>query len=225
MRAYQIMDFNNPLSVYYQQHSAQALAPLSDLIQIVPVQCTTPATMPADILLNDKKRRTDTEKAALISHYNLAKKLAQGEEFIILEHDAYLWPEREKDFRLLFEYVHCPIWNCGIAAECYTTNKEVAKFFCELVENDHTHGYRGPLAIMHAAANKYGEKNKTNVVWIVEGLTNQTCVASSCNEALLKKGEVYDAPITQHVVEKTGSTIQRIKKPISRSANPNVFFT
>lgn len=224
MRAYQILDFDNPLSVQYQQHSAQSLAPLSDLIQITPVQCTTPATLPTG-LLYDKKKRTETEKAALVSHYNLVKRLAAGEEFIILEHDAYLWPDRESNFRFLFGHVHYSMWNCGIAAECYTMNKEVAKIFCDMVENDSTHGYRGPLAIMHAAANKYANENKTNVVWIVGGATKQTCIASSCEEAFQKKGEVYDAPITQHVIENIGSTIKRNGKTISRKANPNVFFT
>jgi hypothetical protein len=128
MTAYMIMDFNNPVSVEYSKKSIESFKCVSDLIEIIPYQCTTPK----DLVWRDNEKDqhgfgplldpsvcgvklsfvpsnpkkggsfTQPEIAGLVSHYKLWRKQATAKErFIILEHDAYIL--NEEKFRALFE--------------------------------------------------------------------------------------------------------------------------
>ena len=228
MNAYQIVDFDNPTSVQYYQYSVQSLRPVADLLNIEQVQCITPKTLPSGILGDDKKR-SETEKAALVSQYLLIKRIAQGERLIVMEHDAYLRPGFEQTFRDAFVLIdQTALWVPGIACECYTMNQRVAQIFCDLFERDSQHGVRGPLAMMFEAGREYCKKVGGQVLWPLYAKENnnynKSCLASTPDDAHHGRGKILDAAITQHVDETAGVTIKR-NKQINRKNNPNVHFT
>lgn len=128
MKAYMIMDFNNPVSIAYSKKSIETFKPVQDLIEIIPIQCCVPADLewidnqdqwgnspsldpcvcgiPFTFYQDSKKRScwSYTEISAFISHYRLwAKQAETPERFIVLEHDAYL--KDEQQFRKLFKYL------------------------------------------------------------------------------------------------------------------------
>lgn len=227
--AYQIVDFHNPISVQYMEYSRKSFECVKDILTIEPYQCFTPDTQPRNIDLSWKKR-TLTEQACLYTHYSLATRLKHEDRFIIMEHDAYLWPNKQQEFRELLKLLNSVVWVVGIAAECYTMDQEVAKFFCNQVENDRSVNARGPLGHLFDAGNKFCRERESSlsavwpVSWHETNVHNKLCVAKTCTEAHLGKGIVLDAPVTQNVKEDIGVTIKR-KKTISRKNNPNVHFT
>lgn len=143
MKAYMIMDFNNPVSVAYSKMSIESFKPVEDLVEIVPIQCTKPKDLvwidevdqwgvgpmikvgefkfsfwPHQVLRSGNRNFTETEKAVIISHLKLWLK-EEDKRFIIMEHDAYLTNEKKfrKDFERMNEY---GVWMPGIAMECYS---------------------------------------------------------------------------------------------------------
>lgn len=225
MKAYQIVDFNNPVSVNYYKYSVSSFAPVKDLLDIEQVQCIVPATLPSNINFDPKKKRSDTEKAVLASHYMLIKRLAVGEKFIIMEHDAYLWPEKVELFRTMLDKISTTaVWISGIAVECYTMSQEVAKRYCELMENDSSHNRPGPMSILHTAGNDVCLTKNTRVVWPLYGETGKLVFAENVNLASAGKGKTNDAPVTQYVNLNAGVTVERKNRPITKENNPNVFF-
>ena len=225
MKAYQIVDFNNPISVDYFNYSMTSFIPVRDLLEIEQVQCVTPDTLPASVKLDPSKKRTKTQEAVLMSHYLLIKRLAEGEEFIIMEHDAFLWPERIDTFKLLLTKIPTTaVWVSGIAVECYTMSHVVAQEYCRLVETDGSHRYTGPMTILHHAGNYACKKAQTRVMWPLYGETGKVVFARNVNEASAGKGRMNEAPVTQYVNPKVGVTIKRNNRPINKINNPNVHF-
>ena len=228
MDAYQIVDFDNPISVKHFEYSVRSLEPVSDLLNVKQVQCVTPSTLPVG-LLSEEKDRSPTEKAALLSHYYLIKRIAEGEKLIILEHDVYLRPGFEDIFRKAFEtYRSLPVWVPGIAVECYTISQAVAKRFCKLVESDRNHKMKGPMLLLHVAGDRECPAEGVNTMWPlssrVDGRYNMSCLASCPQNGLDGKGVIVDAAITQHVYSTLGSTIKHNKKSIEPESSPNIFF-
>jgi len=128
MKAYMIVDFNNPVSMHYSKMSIESFRPIKDIIEIIPLQCCTPKDLkwidkkdqwgnspsldpsvcgaPLTFHNTDPKKIgwSETEIACFISHYRLWRKQAtRKDRFIILEHDAYLRDEQQ--FRNLFNYL------------------------------------------------------------------------------------------------------------------------
>lgn len=225
IKAYQIVDFNNPVSLSYCEYSVKSFNSVRDVLDIEQVQCTVPSTVPSYLNFDPNKKRTKTQEAVLASHYLLVKRLAAGEKFIILEHDAFLWPERVDIFRMMLtKLTTTVVWVSGIAVECYTMHQEVAKKYCELVENDKDHSFTGPMTIMHQAGNYYCNKVKTRVVWPLYGETGKLVFAENVGLASAGKGRMNDAPVTQYVNPKLGVTIERPGSRINKKNNPNVHF-
>lgn len=225
IKAYQIVDFNNPISVDYYNYSVKSFEPVKHLIEIEQVQCTLPSTIPEYLKLDKSKKRSGTEEAVLTSHYLLVKRLANGEKFIVLEHDAYLWPDKVDMFKIMLNKIDTTaVWISGIAMECYTMNQQVAKIFCNFVETDFEHDHRGPMTILHQAGNVFCKENKSRVVWPLYGETGKLVFADNVNLASSGKGKMNPAPVTQYVNTKTGVTVERPGRSINKKNNPNVHF-
>ena len=90
----------------------KSFAPVSDLIEIETYQCYVPDTLPS-FKWNENKKRTLTEKSILYTYYELMTRIADGEKFIIMEHDAYLNPDRIDIFRKWLELRYRMIIPCG----------------------------------------------------------------------------------------------------------------
>lgn len=225
MKAYQIVNFDNPLSMAYAQMSVSSFHCVKDVLEIEQVQCITPDTL-LDLNLSKEKKRTPTECAALMSHYVLAQLRAKGEEFIVLEHDAFLKPGMENQFRLMLTKTKTrSAWMPGIAAECYTMFKEVAELFCYSVKNDNTHSHRGPVGMLHNAGMLYARTHKTRVIWPLYGETAKSVYGDTINLASKGKGIIVDSPVTQYVDLQAGVTIKREwNKHIGPKNNPNMWF-
>lgn len=226
INAYQIVDFNNPLSVKYSEHSIESFKRVSDIINIVPIQCITPSTLP-NITIDDKYNRTATEKAVLFSHYHLIKQIANGTQIIIMEHDAYLWPDRVDNFRdSITKIDQLDMWNCGVAIECYSMSVEAAQEFCKIIENEIEKHHPGPMWLIHLAADRACSHHGGQAMWPLKGNTNKSCTSTSVTSALNGKGLITDAPVTQHVIESEGVTIKKSNNwKYNKIDNKNLYFT
>lgn len=230
IRAYQLVDLKNPKALFYLEHSRRSLEPVSDLIELIPYQCYTPATIPKEFKFKDGKKRSETEKAALASHARLAQK-RQDEFFIAFEHDAYLWPEQIDNFRSMLKHLndHTVAWFPGIAMECYLVDKTMAKKFADVVTNDSSH-MRGPMAIYseiitNACVELVKKGRNIEVIWPVNGGENKSCRSTLLTDCSEGKGTLLDAPITQHVDLQLNTTIVGRDRNVSLKNNPNVYWT
>lgn len=146
MIAYQIVDFDNPVSVEYHKISKDSFRPAIEkglISEIRGVQCVTPKTLHKyEDMFNWCKDKTHmkkfngditpTEKAGNISHWLLMKeqsKLDVGERFFIMEHDAFMLNsfkfEKAMDFMLKHDLSYA---NLGLFMSCYSYNTETAAY-------------------------------------------------------------------------------------------------
>ena len=165
-----ITDLNNPISNEYRNHAISSFNSVKDIIDIEPYQCYPPKNPSKQIRFNPSKKRSPTEIAILETYYSLFKKIANGEKFIIMEHDAYLRGDREEIFRnLLSELDSFDVWNVGIAVECHTLKQEYAQQFCDNLEDDFGGSFKGPMSLMR-------KLNKLqSVVYVKDGQTGELC--------------------------------------------------
>jgi len=155
MKAYMIMDFNNPVSVAYSKMSIESFKSVEDLIEIIPTQCVVPSDLkwidkvdqfgvgptleesvcgmelvywPHHVIRNGNRPWSDPEKCCFASHCKLW--LKEEDRFIILEHDAYLTdPEKfRKDFKQIDDY---GIWMPGVAVECYSLSSDFQRYLID----------------------------------------------------------------------------------------------
>jgi len=206
-RVLQIRDLNNWKSIKYAEKSLETFAPVSDLIEIETYQCYVPDTLPS-FKWNENKKRTLTEKSILYTYYELMTRIADGEKFIIMEHDAYLNPDRIDIFRKWFSDSNLDrfsIWNVGIAIEFHTLSKEIAQTFLKIMESDHTESAKGPMSIIAKSHNRI---NAGKILFPVAGGVNLMCVAENTRNADKGIGEIYNSPVTQMVDRKIGVTIE-----------------
>jgi hypothetical protein len=148
-----IVDFNNPTSMAYAE---VCLKSWEGVLDVEMVQCVVPATLP-DKQWSTRWNRSDTEKSIICSFANLIKLIAdEGQDFFILEHDAYLFPYEKETFlthinsRKNYYYL-----NPGKACECQWFSHEAAtdwiNYYYELAQTDGTHMMcyvKGPLSAM-----------------------------------------------------------------------------
>lgn len=229
LKAYQLVDLNNPISVEYSTHSINSFEPVSDILDIEPIQCVVPSTLPTDRFYGDSPVRSVYEQSCFASHYMLVKRLAEGEKFIIMEHDAYLWPERVNIFRELIQekvLTRFDAFYLGIANEFYTLKRTVASAYMSLF-NENLRG--GPL--FHAGASyelvRATGKPNMRIMFPVDGQTNKICSSVDIKVAASGRGRIFDAPVTQHFKLSSGSTIleRRNNWVTTRENSPNMFFT
>lgn len=211
--ALQIVDLNNPLSVEYSKRSIETFNPVNHLLEIIPFQCFTPATIPTDNVYKDKKNRTLFEQACFASHYYLVKKLSEGENFIIMEHDAYLRPDKIDAFTSLLQDIdNYYTFNLGIANEFYKLSAPVARRYVSIVNKRKMTG--GPMAVARNSTFQLQKKLLKKVppedafsLWPVIGQKNQISKHNNIEESVVGKGKIYDAPITQFFITNKGNTI------------------
>ena len=151
MKAYQIVDFDNPVSVEYSRISQESFAPAIEaglISEIIPVQCVTPKTLPQyEHLFNWKKSLASvdtkegdgtispTERSGNVSHWLLMKQAGETDErFFIMEHDAYLTDLDmfEKCIIRMNEHEMCYA-NLGLFMSCYSYTKNCAKWQWDLL--------------------------------------------------------------------------------------------
>lgn len=232
IEAYMQVDLNNPLAVAYMNHALKSFEIVSDIFHVNVIQCVTP-----DTLLDELKDipyqfdvRSRQELASIHSNYRIAKRIASGEKIWALEHDAYLRPEYEHEFRMIMsKWTTRRSTLClGIANEFWTTIPEIAKEYCKRIET----GWRyGPMGLLHRCTDVY-HKNKPkryctywpaniykNPEWC-----NKTGVGYDVTSAYNDGKILLNSPICQILDEKYGGTVvDRKKKDIYlRHKHPNV---
>ena len=120
--------------------------------------------------------------------------------------------------------------NVGIAMECYTTHPSVAELFCELVRNDSTTRQKGPMGILHYATDVIARGNNSDrncVYWPKKGNRNETGIDVNVTESHSRPKIVIDAPVTQLVDIRQGTTIvdrPHIQNIYTSELHPNFHF-
>lgn len=233
IEAYMQVDLNNPLAVAYMNHALKSFDRVSDIFHINVIQCITPDAL-LDINFSPTKTRSPQEKASLCSQYRIAQRMANGEKIWMMEHDAYLIPEREEIFRIIMsKYTIMPVCNIGIAMECYTVQPKLAKMFCDLIEDDENTGLKGPMAVLHRAADRYCAQtgnNRNNIYWPKEGKENLTGISYNVSSAHKKAKVIIPSPVTQLIDTNRGTTVidriqaQGDKLFYKKETHPNFHF-
>jgi hypothetical protein len=151
-----IVDFSNPVSMRYAEMSIQSLKPISDLINVIPVQCTVPSTLPTryparsgttpfyvsdngtDYLRDRYYGGTFCDNrlynCIMHSHMTYIERIAKGEECFILEHDAAL--VNQDSFREMFDM----FWGAdtffpGACMEFYSLSQRMAQWMVDIMDN------------------------------------------------------------------------------------------
>lgn len=233
-------NLKNPIVHKYLELSLKSFRPVSDVFNINIIQCMVPGeqlkTHDGHVILgqenfNEEKKRSPQEIASIISQYRLMRRIANGERLFIMEHDAYLFPSEEPEFRrVMGKYDQLLVCNIGIAMECYTCHPEIAKRFCEWVENDYDHKMKGPMAILHKVIDEYAKEidNKVrNVWWPKKGQRNETGLSNTVTTAFTDPTLTIKAPITQMIDMSIGSTVtdrKGVKPKYTEKSHPNFHF-
>ena len=230
IKAFMQVDCNNPLALKYLEHALKSFERVKDIFEIHPIQCITPDTL-LDISFSKNKNRSPQEEASICSQYRIMKMIASGKRFWIMEHDAYLRPEYEDTFRMIMsKYTQMLTCNIGIAMECYTAHPEVAKLFCQYVENDLNTKTRGPMGILHTVTDIVSEttaNQRRNVYWPKLGKQNQTGISYNVSRAFKNPHKTIDAPVTQLIDSTKGSTVTdrpKIQNLYTPESHPNFHF-
>jgi hypothetical protein len=219
MKAYMIMDWNNPISVRYAQYSTKSWEKVKDLVSIEPFQCVTPETLDTSYfpwMELPECRKTKTECSILATYYQLYL-LGTFEKFIIMEHDAYLYPHREKIFRQVFKYIDLDIWNVGMAVECHSYSSSVSEQLARLLESNKF--MLGPMGLVHQT-NYKGE-----ILFVESGHnTGKGYIGLGKNIDRIASGfsdKRFDAPVTQCYNNNWGFTNVN---PYTPESHPNMHF-
>ena len=152
MKAYQIVDFENPVSVSYSKISRDSFRPAIEkgyISEIIPVQAVTPKTLHKyehmfnwehDLaeISGHHKTITPSEKSGNISHWLLMKQASETKErFFIMEHDALML--NSFDFKMCMDVMNehdMSYANLGMFMSCYSYNRHCAKFCWDLLTED-----------------------------------------------------------------------------------------
>lgn len=207
------VDLNNDLAVRYMVESLKSFEIVSDIFEITVTQCVTPDTLLPNVN-NNLSRRSPQELGSIHSNYRCAKRIAEGERIWVLEHDAYLRPECEEFFRMImskWEGKQSSI-NLGMANEFWTTTPEIAKMYCEHIEDDWS---RGPMQLLHVVTDVWRRKNPDGhpcTYWPANRFRNpEWCNKTGLNfdvsSAYNKPMMIWDSPICQILDERYQSTV------------------
>jgi hypothetical protein len=222
------VDLNNPLAVKYMEVALRSWERVSDIFEVEVVQCITPDTL-LEGVNNNLERRSPQELAALHTHYRSAKRMASGERFWNMEHDAYLKPEGEEFFRMILSK-----WKgkkssmqLGMANEFWTTIPEIAQMYCERIEKNYD---RGPMQLLHTVTDVWRRKHGDDhlcTYWPANRFknkdwTNKTGLNHDVSSAYNSPVKMWDSPVTQILDEKYGSTVTDREK---QKKKDNQFYT
>jgi len=215
IEAYMQVDLNNPLAVAYMKHALKSYEIVSDIFRVNVIQCVTPDTLLKELkdIPNQLTNRSPQELASLHSNYRAAKRMAAGERFWTLEHDAYLRPEHEDVFRMIMSkwLTKKSTISLGMANEFWTTIPEIAELFCQEIEKG---WFKGPMGLLHRVTDIY-LKNKPetrDTYWpanrfINKKWVNKTGVGINVSNAYSGPKVVLDSPICQVMDENRGRTV------------------
>lgn len=100
-----------------------------------------------------------TEKAGMCSHWELMRQQGESEErFLIMEHDTYLWPQHEQEFRNLLGYIESKdicYANIGLFMGCYSFSTHCARWQYELLHEQRFWINGGPYGILERLFKNY----------------------------------------------------------------------
>jgi hypothetical protein len=234
IEAYMQVDLNNPLAVAYMKRALKSYEIVSDIFRVNVIQCVTPDTFLEELkdIPNQLTNRSPQELASLHSNYRAAKRMAAGERFWTLEHDAYLRSEYEDVFRMIMSkwLTKKSTISLGMANEFWTTIPEIAELFCREVEKGWP---RGPMGLLHRVTDIY-LKNKSeslSTYWPANRFknkewTNKTGVGNNIDNAYNNPKVILHSPICQILDQKHGGTVvDRPKTQYNRMndiTNPDV---
>ena len=156
--AFIICDMGNPLSMRYVELSLKSFEPVSDILRITPVQCTTPDTLPIRFQKNEEPIPfyvgLDYEddylrprffggtfcdqpiyNSIMHSQLMLIEKIAAGQPIAIMEHDAAL--VNEESFRTMIDeyWGEVDIFMPGTCMEFYGLSQRYAEKFVDFMYN------------------------------------------------------------------------------------------
>src|SRR6056300_1340807 len=217
-RVLMICDLQSQISTEYVKHATKSFEAVNDVIEIEPYQFFTPKNPSNSFEFNTSKQRTPTEIAILETYHSLMRLLADGEKFIIMEHDAYL--RDEETFRKhLSDIEEYDIWNVGIAVECHTLKPEFAAQWCKNLEDDFTSNSKGPMSLMLKM------QHQKNVLYTTDGQEGLMCKAKTTGNAARGKGQIFKAPVTQCYISRIGLTnIGRVHNGYTSVTQPQMVF-
>lgn len=215
IEAYMQVDLNNPLAVAYMKHALKSYEIVSDIFRVNVVQCVTPDTLLEELkdIPNQLKNRSPQELASLHSNYRAAKRMAAGERFWAIEHDAYLRPEHEDIFRMIMSkwLTKQSTLQIGMANEFWTTIPEIAKMFCDEIEKGWS---TGPMSLLHRVTDIYlkNKKETNSTYWPANRFknkewVNKTGIGTNVSNAYTSPIKVIDSPICQIMDENRGRTV------------------
>ena len=205
------VDFNNPLAMAYCDVALKSFEPVKDVFEIEIVQCIRPDTF-LDELKNipNQDHSSPMELAALHTHYKQILRMAEGESFFHMEHDAYL--RNEEVFRMILsKYQQMPVAQLGMANEFYTMWPEVAQIYVNMILE---RPRKGPMGIFHDAGDEYSRQtdfNTSNFYWPAsrrkkDAWINKTGLGKNITGAHFHPVKVLDSPVTQVCDDRFGGT-------------------
>lgn len=176
MKAYQIVDLENPKSVQYHEISKESYKPALEegLIEdIIPVQAITPSNgleewedkfnWDKSLAKIDSKHGdgtiTPTERSGNISHWLLMQRQAESDErFLIMEHDSYLLDLDRFRRSMMFMNRHDMCYaNLGLFMSCYSYSKHCAQWQWELLTDHNFPINCGPYGVAERMYKTYAD--------------------------------------------------------------------
>ena len=193
IKFYQIVMSDNPVSMEYHEISKKSFECVSDIIEIIPFEAITPQSHNFDELQKKIKwelsltgleiwgrsetgieihdPHTPSERAGMLSHWELLKLRSEVEEnFYVIEHDTFLLPEQEENFRELLELredYELEYANFGLFMGCYSVSKKFAHYAYHLLYNRDFPINGGPYGVMERLYKTYLSRvaRKDSKVW------------------------------------------------------------
>lgn len=137
-----LVDFDNPLSMEYSEISLRSFEPLDDILDIELVQCFKPDTLPDNWARMGHWRSFQylnnngiVAEAIFSSHLNLLRS-QEDERIIVMEHDAYIYPDRVDILReLLNDIDSYDIWMPGACMEFYSLSTHMIDKVVDFLNN------------------------------------------------------------------------------------------
>jgi len=209
--AYMIVDFNNPVSMSYMEKSLKSFAPLKDILNIIPVQCTTPDTLP----IEPCGIVSGVLNSILHSHHMLIRKIADGEDILIMEHDAALI--NEDSFREMYDacWGNVEGFFPGVAMELYSLSPKLAVWMDNHLNNildgpSASKRYIGPMTIMQHSANSFiPSRYIPEKMWLLPSkysIQDYISLGFVQNNQYLGYGELFEVCCKQYYCKTSNNT-------------------
>lgn len=218
-KAYMQVDFNNDLAMRYNEIALKSFECVSDVFKIEVIQCVTPEKLLPELkntrYWHTNKRITPGELGSYHSNYRMMKRLAKGDtRFWVMEHDAYLIPGQEENFRRYLKKCNeMEAMVLGTATEIWTVNSGVAQEYCRIVLNGTN---KGTMSVMHQAIDIHCaniDLSLNRVYWPLNRYkdprwVNKTGIGRSATQAHNRPLGIENAICTQLIDSKYGSSIK-----------------